>query len=119
MSQPGQAEYIYDSGWVSGTDLSASYSGSYDAYHSIYVLASGSAAPSAAKVVNDVTAGTISTLTLPTANNGSVTHMGPGISGSTVANQVSYVNTLMSLKPIVQVTRGAGASWFRILVIGR
>jgi len=132
MAQPYQSEIVYTTemasgsvnGWLSGAAAAqhtAAWSGSQDTYYSVYIMMSGAAAPASVKFA-DMLARPIplATLVIPsTTTTASVNQIGPGISGVNVANAVGFFNMVGPLKPAVWVDPGAGASWFRIVVVGR
>jgi hypothetical protein len=132
MAQSYQAEIIYTTeaasgsvnGWLSGAAAvqhTASWSGSHDTFYSVYVMTSGANPPAAVKFADMTVRPTaLATLIIPSAaTTASVNQIGPGISGSTTANQIGYFNIVTPLKPAVWVDPGAGASWYRIVVVGR
>jgi hypothetical protein len=113
------AQYIAG-GWISGTAVTQTIPTSNDAIASVYVFASGSNAPVAAKFVDNISGVTVATLTLPTANNAAVSHIGAGISGSTTANVQSFVPTPLPISSRVEVQNATQVGTaFKIVVVGR
>ena len=129
--QYNAAQYFYTTemasgsvnGWLSGAAAiqhTAAWSGSAGEYYSIYVVASGANPPASVKF-GDVLVKPVSlfSLIVPTAGNSSVNMIGPGVSGVNTANVVGYFNAVCPMAPAVFVDPGAGASWFKIVVVGR
>lgn len=132
MSQSGQAEIVWTTeaasgsvgGWLSGTAAAAftgAFSGSSDSFYTVYVMTSGANPPASVKWADVTVRPTpIATLILPSAaGTASINYLGPGISGSSVANTLGFFNVVSPLKPAVFVDPGAGASWYRIVIVGR
>lgn len=119
MAYLDQAAQIYDSGWITGSNLTASWSGSYDVYHSVYVMASGALPPQAGNVSDRGV--NLGGLVMPAAGGTAVTFFGPAITGTDIANTMGYRNVFVPEKPAVQIqaTGSVSSSWYRVMIVGR
>lgn len=122
MALPGEASIIYDSGWISGSALTASIDCTDEEFIGVYVAASGAGGPPVAAKIQDNTVMpiTIATLVLPVANAATLNMLGPTLTGSNIANSIGYFNTIVPLRPVVQVQHSASAAaWYKVVVVGR
>lgn len=119
-----QASGSVNGGWLSGaaaTQFTGTWQGSTGEFYSVYVMTSGANPPSSVRFADmTVRPIPIATLVLPNAaGTASVNYIGPTLSGANVANSIGFFNSVIPFQAGVLVDPGAGASWFKIVVVGR
>lgn len=110
-------------GFLSGVAASrhtATWDGSYGSHMTVYVMSSGANGPAAIRLA-DMTVGSTPMVTFPAlaANSVVAVQVGPGCSGADGHAGLTCYNFAPPSMPALLVDPGAGASWFRIVVVGR